>query len=94
MEKDLRKKIVDKLTGEDKLKESLKEQIMWYELNNTGLRMINGGDVIVKNLRIKKREKIVMANITLVEEDMGDGHYKEERIQDCDYPFKLFKELK
>jgi len=60
----------------NKLIKSLKQQVSLYELNTTGLRMINGGDVIVKNLKINKKGKIVAADITLIQEDMGDGHYK------------------
>lgn len=72
-------------------KKEIKEKIYLYELNNSGLRQVNGGDVIVKNLRILKRDKIVKADITFIEQDMGDGYSRKEQIKDCEYPFKLLK---
>jgi hypothetical protein len=91
---DLRKKIIDKLEDKDKLIASLKDQISWYELNMTGLRKINGGDVLVKNLKIDEKFKVVKADINLIHLDMGDGEHSEEKIKDCAYPFRMFKEFK
>ncbi len=69
-------------------KEKIKEKIYWYELNNSGLRKINGGDVKVLNIKIKKREKRVYADIILIR--LGDdNNYIKERYYDCYYSFEL-----
>ena len=73
-----------------KLRELIKEKILWYELTNSGLRHINGGNVLVKNLRIRKDKAI--ANISHIEYDMGDGVFSEKRFKDCEYPLSLFDE--
>ena len=90
MVKDLRKDIIETLTGEKKKKEEIKNKIMLFELNNSGLKNINGGDVWVKNLKISKKNKMITADIILIEEDMGNGHYKKERYNNCKYGFDLF----
>ena len=68
-------------------KEKIKEKIYWYELNNSGLRKINGGEVIVLNMKIRKREKRVYADIILIR--MGEEGYIKERHDNCHYSFKL-----
>ncbi len=69
-------------------KEKIKESIYFYELNSSGLRKINGGAVKVVNLKIRKREQRVYADIILIR--LGDGdNYITERYSNCYYSFEL-----
>jgi hypothetical protein len=51
--------------------------------------MVNGGDVLVKNVRVKQREEVVCANVTLLWQMDG----KSEKYNDCEYPLVDFKEV-
>ena len=72
-------------------KSDIKELLYWYEFNNSGLRKINGGDVTITNIRINKKQNKIIANVELIKNDMGDGHYSKEKFRDCEYPLNLFK---
>jgi len=67
--------------------QKIKEKIYWYELNNSGYRKLNGGDVKVLNLKVRKRERRVYADIVLMK--LGEIGYIIERYNGCYYSFKL-----
>jgi len=76
-------------------KDKIKEKIYWLELNRNGLQRLNGGDVKVRNIRINKTKNMVIANITLVKENWGDGdYYIKERFKDCEYPLQMLEKIK
>jgi len=66
-------------------KKQAKEIIKKLEYNNNGLGRINGAYVEVVNLKILK-EKVV-ADVIL----SNDVEQTYERINNCEYPIKLFK---
>lgn len=68
-------------------KKAIKELVYLYELNNSGMRKLNGGDVKVLNLHIAKKEKRVYADIILIR--LENDSYVEERYNECHYSFKL-----
>lgn len=74
-------------------RKEIKEWIWWYEYTNSGLRRINGGNVEVLNLRIRKDGNKAIADIKLIEEDMGDGCSKVERYNNCEYPLDKIKKI-
>ncbi len=67
----------------------IKEDIYWFELNNSGLRKLNGGDVKVLNIKIRKRERRVYADIILMR--LEEEGYVTERHNNCYYSFDLLK---
>jgi len=69
-------------------KKEIREKIYWYEINNSGLRKISGADVRVLNMKIRKKEKRVYADIILIRLGANDN-YMEERYNDCYYSFEL-----
>lgn len=67
---------------------ALKEAIWEIEFAANGLRNINGAGVVVKNLRVNKREGKVVADVELV----FDSGERVERFKDCEYPLKMLLE--
>ena len=64
-------------------KEQIRAKIQEFEINRNGLRKINGADVMVRNIKIRKREKMVCADVTLINDDEG----RSEKYNDCNYSF-------
>jgi hypothetical protein len=87
-------KVIEEKEFELPSKKKLKESIEAMELRSSGFKWLNGGLVIAKNIRIKKREQKVIADIQLIEQDMGDGHERIETMRDCEYPFKCWENKK
>ena len=63
-------------------KKKIKERIARWELRCNGLNSMNGAFVDVLNLRVKKSENLVIADIKFVFDEEG----KIERYDDCEYP--------
>jgi len=66
-------------------KKEIKEAIENIEFTANGMRWINGASVEVVNIRILKRDKIVIADVIL----HFDGDERIERYNDCEYPFEV-----
>jgi len=60
----------------------IKQKIYDYEYYTNGFKHLNGADVVVRNLKILKRENKAIADIILIY-DMETRH--SEKFCDCEY---------
>jgi len=67
------------------LKETVKDKIWEYEYYNNGMHHLCGADVLVRNIKILKRAKRILADIILRFED------KTERYDECEYSFECLR---
>jgi len=61
--------------------EEVKQAIAEYEYRKNGMHRLNGADVIIRNIRMRKDKAV--ADIVLIFED------RQERYNDLDYDFKI-----
>ena len=71
-------------------KKELKDILETIELNHSGLRSINGADVEVSNIRIRKSENKIIANVKYIYDEEG----KEEIYKNCEYDLDKINNLR
>ena len=69
-------------------KKEVHDKIWVKEFYSSGLKNLNGSDVKIVNLRIRKREKKVIADI--IQECEGETH----RYNNCEYPLDELEAMK
>lgn len=65
---------------------NIKDKIRDYEFYNNGFHKLSGRDVIVQNMMVDARKKIVFADIILIDDNEPEN---EELFEYCEYPFDV-----
>ena len=69
-------------------KAELKEKIRDFEYYSNGYHELAGGESVeVKNVRIRRKDDLVLADITL-HEPPDDNHFE---YKNCEYPLSYFE---